>query len=43
VWRWKVLYRLLGLWARYPRGTAAVLVMGALGAGAYLFAHLSVR
>jgi len=31
VWRWKVLYRLLGLWARYPRGTAAILVMGALG------------
>jgi hypothetical protein len=31
VWRWKVLYRLLGLWTRYPRGTVAILVMGALG------------
>src|SRR6266566_8438448 len=26
VWRRKVLYRLLGLWARYPRGTAAILL-----------------
>ena len=38
-----MLSRLLGLRARYPSTSAAIIVLGALGAGAYLLEHLVAR
>jgi len=35
-----MLYRFLALWDRYPALTAGVVIVGALGVGAYLLEHL---
>jgi hypothetical protein len=36
-------YRLLAFWDRYRVLTTAVLIVGALGLGAYLLEHLAVQ
>ena len=38
-----MLYRLLAFWDRYRVLTTAVLIVGALGLGAYLLEYLAVQ